>query len=73
MPRTTAFVYLLRCADDTRHWFVRHSYQAPTYGVRDVPALEGKSFDSLLAVAEAVAATVPVALVAPTRSPFLLF
>ena len=67
-----SFRLSIRCADDTRHWFVRHTYQSATYGVRDMPALEGKNFDSLLEMAQAVAATVPIALVPPTRSPFLV-
>jgi hypothetical protein len=67
-----SFRLSIRCAEGTRHWFVRHGYQQTTYGVRDVPALAHKSFDSLHELAQAVAATIPIALIAPTKSPFLV-
>ncbi len=67
-----SFRLSIHCADGTRHWFVRHGYQQATFGVRDVPALEGQTFHSLLEMAQAVAATIPITLVTPTRSPFLV-
>ncbi len=54
----------------TRHFFVRHSYSSPVYGVKGVEGLEKKEFDNLRTLAEAVAQKIGVALVEPTRSPF---